>query len=84
MPKDRLVRFLAYDGKVSIICCLSKQLVEDAKNIHDLSPTITATLGRVLTATAMTSAISMKENDESITVQISGGGPVRTNCCSSY
>lgn len=77
--KDRIIRILAYNGRVSIICGDTTALVEKARNIHDLSPLATASLGRTLTATAMM-AISMKNVQDKLTVQIKGNGPLRRNC----
>lgn len=76
--KDRIIRILAYDGRVSIICANTTALVEKAKNTHDLSPLATAALGRTLTATAMM-AISMKNVQDKLTVQIKGNGQLRRN-----
>lgn len=77
--KDRIIRILAYDGRISIICANTTALVEKARNTHDLSPLATASLGRTLTATAMM-AISMKNVQDKLTVQIKGNGPLRRNC----
>ena len=76
--KDRIIRIIAYDGRVSIICANTTALVEKAKNTHDLSPLATAALGRTLTATAMM-AISMKNVQDKLTVQIKGNGQLRRN-----
>ena len=35
--KDRIIKCLAYEGKVSIKCINSTNLVEEARKIHDLS-----------------------------------------------
>ena len=49
--KDELKKYLAYNGKVRVECINSCNLVEEARKIHDLSPTATAALGRLLTIT---------------------------------
>ena len=54
--KDQIIKFLAYNGKVSIVCANTTYLVETARNIHDLSPVATAALGRMLTAGALIGA----------------------------
>lgn len=77
--KDRIIRILAYDGRISIVCANTTSLVEKARSTHDLSPVATAALGRTLTATAMM-AISMKNVQDKLTVQIKGNGPLRRNC----
>ena len=50
---DKIVKFLAYDGRVSVICAKTTELVEKARKIHDLSPLATAAFGRLLTITAL-------------------------------
>lgn len=73
---DRIVRFLAYDGKVSVICASTKNIVEEARKTHDLTPTTTAVMGRVITATTMMAVSSMKEDGDCLTIQINGRGPI--------
>jgi len=84
--KDKIVKYLAYNGRISITCINSTQLVEKARTIHDLSPTVTASLGRVLTILAIMGA-ELKQEQNKITVKINGGGPIGniigvTNCFS--
>lgn len=71
--KDKIIKFLAYDGKVSIICADTTNLVEEARNIHDLSPLATAAFGRLLTITAIM-AVEMKNSKDKLTIQIKGNG----------
>lgn len=73
--KDEIIKFLAYDGRISIVCTNTTYLVENARNTHDLSPVATAALGRVLTVSAMM-AVNMKQNNDKLTVQIKGNGPI--------
>lgn len=74
---DRIIKFLAYDGKVSVKCINSTYLVETARKIHDLSPTVTAAMGRLLSITCMMGA-DMKNTDDSMTIQVKGNGPIGT------
>ncbi len=74
--KDKIIKFLAYNGKVSVICSSTKNLVEKARNIHDLTPTTTAVMGRVLTVASMMAVSNIKEGNDKLTVQINGRGPV--------
>ena len=71
---DKIKKYLAYDGKVAISVIEATQLVEEARIIHDLTPTTTAALGRVLTATALLGA-ELKNESDSITIQIKADGP---------
>ena len=74
---NNIKRFLAYEGRVNIICISTTELVDKARKIHDLSPLSTAVLGRVLTmATIMASGL--KEDKDTITLQIKGNGPIGT------
>ena len=75
MQNDKIIRCLAYNGKVNIRCINSTNIVEEARKIHDLSPTATATLGRVLTITSLLGK-EMKEEKGTITTKIKGNGPI--------
>lgn len=73
--KDKIVKFLAYEGRVSITCANTTHMVETARVTHDLSPVATAALGRTLTVASMMS-INMKNKDDKLTIQIKGNGPI--------
>lgn len=72
---DKIQKFLAYNGKINIICIETTDLVEEARKLHDLSPVATATLGRCLTMGALMSS-GLKKEENSITIQIKGNGPI--------
>jgi molecular chaperone Hsp33 len=72
---DRIIKFLAYNGKVSVICADTTELVEKARITHDLSPVATAAFGRMLTITAIM-AVEMKNEKDKLTIQIKGNGPL--------
>ena len=74
---DKITTFLAYEGRIAITCIKTTDLVEEARRIHDLSPLATATLGRVLTITALM-ANEMKNKEDKITVQVKGDGKIGT------
>ncbi len=59
--------------KISVI--EGRDIVETARQIHSLSPTACAALGRTLCAAAMMGDM-MKEEKASVTVRIEGGGPI--------
>ncbi len=73
--KNQLVRAMTQDGLVKAVAISSKELVEEARRIHKTSPTATAALGRVLTATSMIGNMQ-KIEDGSVTLQIKGDGPL--------
>lgn len=72
---DRIVKMLAYKGRISIVCANTTGLVEKARNMHDLSPVVTAGFGRALTISALM-AVNMKQEQDKLTVQIKGNGPL--------
>ena len=72
---DEIIRCLAHNGKISVICAKTTNLVEEARKIHDLSPVTTAAFGRMLTMTTIM-AVEMKNKEDKLTIQISGNGPI--------
>ena len=74
MNRDRTVKFLAYEGKVSVICSKTTDLVEYIRNLHDLTPTTTAALGRFVTISGMMGYTDIKEEEDSLTIQLNGKG----------
>lgn len=73
--ENRLIDCLAYEGKVSIKCIASTNMVEEARRVHDLSPVASAALGRLLTITSIM-GYETKTDKGSITNQIKGNGPL--------
>ena len=76
---SEIKKYLAFDGRVNIICAETTDLVEEARKIHDLSPVATATLGRVLTMGAIMS--TRIKGEDSVTIQIKGNGPIGNVTC---
>ena len=74
---DRIIKGLAYDGRVSIVAMESTEICEEARKIHSLSPVCTAAFGRLLTVTALIGC-GMKSKDNKLTIQIKGNGPIGT------
>ncbi|MDE6365367.1 MAG: Hsp33 family molecular chaperone HslO [Lachnospiraceae bacterium] len=74
--KDYIVRATAANAQIRAFAMTSRALVEEARRIHDLSPVITAALGRLLTAGAMMGSMLKAETDV-LTMQIHCDGPVR-------
>ena len=67
--QDKITKFLAHNDKISITCINTTDLVEKARNTHDLSPLATAAFGRLLTITTIM-AQEMKNETDKITIQI--------------
>lgn len=74
---DRIIKGLAYDGRVSIIAIESTEMCETARKIHSLSPVCIAAFGRLLTITALIGN-QMKSADNKLTIQVKGNGPIGT------
>ncbi len=74
---DRIIKFLVHDGKVNIVAADTTFMVEEARKIHDLSPTATAALGRLMTITAIMGT-ELKSMSDNLTVQLKGDGPIGT------
>lgn len=79
---DKIMKFLAYEGKISVICIDTTELVEKARQIHDLSPVATAAFGRLLTITAIIGN-EMKGEKNKLTIQMKGNGPLGTMLATS-
>lgn len=73
--KDKIIKFLAHEGRISVICANTTEMVEEARKIHDMSPVVTAAFGRLLTITAIM-ATEMKGSKDKLTVQLKGNGPI--------
>lgn len=73
--QDKIIKFLAYEGKISVICANTTELVEKARKIHDLSPVVTAAFGRLLTISAIMGN-EMKNEKDKLTIQMKANGPI--------
>ena len=75
--QNKMIKFLAHEGKISVICADTTELVEKARKMHDLSPVATAAFGRLLTITAIMGN-EMKSEKNKLTIQMKGNGPLGT------
>lgn len=78
--KENVLIASALNEHARIYLIDSKNIVEEARRIHDLWPTSCAALGRTLTLTALLSLMQKNVND-SVTVTINGKGPIGTILC---
>ncbi|MBQ0058554.1 MAG: Hsp33 family molecular chaperone HslO [Lachnospiraceae bacterium] len=72
---DYFVRGTAGDDYIRAFAGTTKELVEKARSLHNLSPVASAALGRTLTATGMM-GLMMKNDQDLITVTFAGDGPM--------
>jgi len=71
----KIIRAVAGDDFIKIAVIEARDIVERARQIHGLSPTASAALGRTLCAASLMGNM-MKEADAAVTVRINGGGPI--------
>ncbi|MFV0466491.1 MAG: Hsp33 family molecular chaperone HslO [Lachnospiraceae bacterium] len=75
--KDYMIRATAAEQQIRAFAVTSRDLVEEARARHNTSPVVTAGLGRLMSAAVMMGSM-MKGEDDILTLQILGDGPVRT------
>ncbi|MCX7951036.1 MAG: Hsp33 family molecular chaperone HslO [Clostridiales bacterium] len=70
----KLVRATASNGDIRLFAAITTDVVERARQIHDLSPTASAALGRLLTAGSIMGAM-LKGDKDTLTLSMNGKGP---------
>ena len=80
MKESKTARAITRDGSAMIIAEESSSIVQRACEIHGLSKTMTAALGRALTAASLMGALLKNEGD-TLTLQFRGDGPAGNFCC---
>lgn len=73
--KDYIVRAIDKKGIIRLLVASTTNMVEKARKIHNTSPTATAALGRTLTSASIM-GIMMKNQNDSLTLQVKGDGPL--------
>lgn len=73
--KDVIIRGIAADGQIRAFAASTRNLCEEARQRHNMSPIATVALGRLLTGGAMMGAM-MKNDADIVTIQIKGDGPI--------
>lgn len=75
MNGDYIVRATAANHQLRAFAITSRNMVEEARKIHNTSPVATAAIGRLLTAAGMMGSM-MKGEKDVLTLQIECGGPI--------
>jgi len=74
MP-DYIVNAITSNGAIRVVAADTTELCNRAQEIHKMSPTAAAALGRTLTAAAIMGSM-LKSSEDSLTIQLNGGGPI--------
>lgn len=73
--ENKLVRGINGNKTIKVAAVYAPEVVEEARRIHQTTPTATAALGRTLMAGLMM-ASGMKNQKDSLTIHIDGDGPL--------
>ena len=71
----QIIRAVAADDMIKIAVISAPEMVEEARTVHGLSPTASAALGRALLGASLLGN-AMKGEKDTLTLRLSGGGPV--------
>ena len=74
MKNSHIIRAITVDGSAFIHAADTTAIAARARELHQTSKTMTAVLGRALTATALMSA-QLKGKENTLTLQLQGDGP---------
>jgi molecular chaperone Hsp33 len=83
MTENHLVRATALDGRVRAFALDATGVVAELQRRHDLYPVPTAALGRTAMGALLLAAASLKEDDQVLSVEIRGGGPIGRILCTA-
>ena len=72
---DKLLRATAAEKTVRALAAVTTAIADEARQRHRTAPTASAALGRTLTASLLLS--NMLKNDEKLSLQFLGNGPLR-------
>ncbi|MCH5187774.1 MAG: Hsp33 family molecular chaperone HslO [Oscillospiraceae bacterium] len=72
---DYISSAITHDGSIRVIAVDTTELVNEAQRLHQMSPVCCAALGRALTGASILGRM-LKGYDDSVTLQINGGGPI--------
>jgi len=79
---SKIIRAIDSEGLVRVSFINSRDMVDEARKIHNLSPVASAALGRTLTMTALIGS-GMKSKEDTVSVFIKGDGPLGQIVCTA-
>ena len=82
MNNSHISRFITSDGSARLIFADTTAIVQEAIDIHNMTPTSSAALGRCLTAASIMGSL-MKDRTDALTLRIKGDGPIGSIVCVS-
>lgn len=71
-----LIRGVAADGGIRVIAADTTELVREAQQRHEASPTSGAALGRTLTGALLLAHVLLKNPQDRVTLRVRGDGPL--------
>lgn len=83
MRSDHLVRATALDGRVRAFALDATATVSELQRTHGMLPVPTAAVGRTAMGTLLLAAASLKEDHQSLTVEVRGDGPIGRIICTA-
>jgi molecular chaperone Hsp33 len=83
MSTDYLVRATALDGRVRAFALDATGVVAEIQRRHGMYPVPTAAVGRTAMGALLLAAASLKKDDQLLTVEINGGGPIGRIICTA-
>jgi molecular chaperone Hsp33 len=78
-----MVRATALGGRVRAFGLNATEIVEELRRRHDLNPVPAAAVGRTAMGALLLAAASLKEEDQLLTVEVQGDGPIGRIICSA-
>lgn len=81
--RDYIIRGIDKKGTIRFFIASTTNMVEEARKIHNTSPTATAALGRALTAASMI-GVTLKNEQDTLTLKIKGDGPIGSIVCVAH
>lgn len=73
---DELIRGNSMDGAIRVFSAVTTELANEAQKIHDTNPVATAALGRLLSGVVLMGAAGLKNESDTLTLQVNGDGPL--------